>query len=257
MPGLHYSLGLVLGIMWNVGTCMEERSNTVPTISTDHTAFIFLCNTFNRFAQIAVQCSGSNHGHGGCQTFKRRSHQALPISVHLSDAKSFIQITVIATSIVCCHVQVDNVSILNFPKVGNAVTNHFIDTGTDTFWEIVIIQRRRITVAFHTSIVHNAINFIRGHAHAQRLSSHIQHFAPHLAGVSEARNFFRAVQFRVGINPNVRLTGLVALFGIGNTGGVVGVIGASNPRRYHARRAQQSRPQRSGKVVAICPVGQG
>lgn len=88
---------------------MEQGSNAVSTIGSDHAAFVGLGHLFNRRTQIAIEGSGFDQGESGCQTLKSSLDDSLTVFVDVSDTKCFVQITVISSGVVSADIQVHNV----------------------------------------------------------------------------------------------------------------------------------------------------
>ncbi len=59
---LHNTLGLVLVVVRNVGSRMEQAANTVSTIGPDHTAFVGGRDLVNGRTQITIQRARFDQG---------------------------------------------------------------------------------------------------------------------------------------------------------------------------------------------------
>jgi hypothetical protein len=119
MPRLHGPLGLVFGIVRNIGDGMKQRPNAVAAVGSYDAAFLSLGGAFNDRAQIAVQRTGLDQRHGGRQAVKGRLDQASTILIDITDQKCFVQISVIASCIICCHIQIDNIFLHRHERESN------------------------------------------------------------------------------------------------------------------------------------------
>lgn len=43
------------------------------------------------------------------------------------------------SAVVESYIDVENVAVFEWSVVGNAVTNDFVDAGTDGFWEVAVV----------------------------------------------------------------------------------------------------------------------
>mmetsp|Transcript_7387 Transcript_7387/g.21654 ORF Transcript_7387/g.21654 Transcript_7387/m.21654 type:complete len:241 (-) Transcript_7387:233-955(-) len=200
VANLHRSLGLVLVVMRDVRDGVKQCADSVTAISSVDAAFVRHGLFVDGRTQIAVQRAWPHQSKCGCQTFECRPNKALSVSVDLANTECFVEITVVSAQIVRRHIDVDNVSILNFSVIRNSMTNDFVDAGADRFWEVVVIQRRRVAHAFHACFVDNAINFIRGNAWTQGLAGEVQNFSSHLACVTQT---VLRIQLLRRVNSNV------------------------------------------------------
>jgi hypothetical protein len=142
-------------------------------------------------------------------------------------------------------------SILNFSVVRNTMANHLIHTRAHAFGELIVIERRRVTLSFHTGFVDNAINLIGRDPHPEGVACNIQDFSSHPTGMAKARF---AVQFFLRVNTNVFVTRFVLLFRLGDSGHVIRVVGSGDMGRNLAARTDQCRSETSCKRIVMGPV---
>mmetsp|Transcript_33983 Transcript_33983/g.53046 ORF Transcript_33983/g.53046 Transcript_33983/m.53046 type:complete len:224 (+) Transcript_33983:1-672(+) len=208
--------------MWHIRDGVEQTTDAVATIRPNDATFVGARHLLNGRSKISIQRPRFHQRQGGGQTIKRRFHDPSPIFIHVTNAKGFVKITVVSTQIVRRHVNVDDIPVLNFSIIRNTVTDHFVDGGTDRFWEIVVIQRGGITTSFQTRLVYDSIDLIRRHPRPDGPSGNVQNFSAHLTRVSQT---VFSVQLFGSVDSDRVVMRLVSLFRLGNSGTVIGVVG--------------------------------
>ncbi len=115
----------------------------------------------------------------------------------------------VTSLIVDGNINVDDITVLNFSVIRNTVTDDFVDRRADTFGKVVVIQRRWVAATFDRGLMDDPVNLIRGYARPECLTSDIQHFTAHLAGMAET---VFTVEFLFGVDTESRVGGPVLLF---------------------------------------------
>lgn len=64
------------------------------------------------------------------------------------------------------------------------MTDNLVDTGTDTLWEVVVIQWTRVRIPFNTSLMTNRIKFIRSDSRFDMSSRQIEDLPRKLSSAS-------------------------------------------------------------------------
>lgn len=138
--------GLVLSIVGNIWGAVEQLVDAVTTVALDHTAVAALCMLFDHISRVPEKHTRLHQVDGHVQTLSRSLDNANGVGVRpglISDIVGFVQVTMV-TVVVQCHVDVDNVTVLERSLVGNAVADGLVDRGADGLGEMHVIQGRRI-----------------------------------------------------------------------------------------------------------------
>lgn len=101
---------------------------------------------------------------------------------YIAHKECFIQISMISL-VIYSHIQVHNISILEFSGIWDTMANNLIhrtkliitklDLRTNTFREEVVIQRGWIRITLYTFFQHNLINFLSCDTNTNSTSSSI------------------------------------------------------------------------------------
>ena len=92
--------------------------------------------------------------------------------------------------VVCCHVEVEDIAILNGSCVWNSVADNLIDWGAATAREIVVVARRRVSSCIDNIIVHDFVNFFSCHSHFHCCVTGIQSFSRDATYFSQLNKVF-------------------------------------------------------------------
>jgi hypothetical protein len=147
MSGRHDAVGLVVGIVQDIGRGVEGRSNAVAAKIADRTVSFRYHVLFNDPADFLVlaarlddRAGGNPAVVGGLQQVGRFGIDRAAV---VRDDKHFRTIAVIAVE-VDGNVEVDNIADGEGTVVWNAVANHLVDGGATGLGVAVIIQWGRI-----------------------------------------------------------------------------------------------------------------
>ena len=91
------------------------------------------------------------------------------------------------------HIQVDNVSILEWSRVRDAVADDLIDGSAETPGIVVIVQWRGVRIVLYYELMHHSIDLLSGHARRHRLVGQIQCLSSQLAGKPDLLNLLLSV----------------------------------------------------------------
>ena len=75
---------------------------------------------------------------------------------------------------------VANVAVAHGPQVGDAVADDLVDGGAARLGELVVVERRRVAVAFQAGLVRDPVDLVRRHAHRHRPRRLLQHLPSQL-----------------------------------------------------------------------------
>lgn len=121
-------------------------------------------------------------------------------------------------------VDVEDVSLLELSRVGNAVANHLVHRGADRLGKAAVVEGRGVSICLHHHVMDGPINGVGGHArphHRARLRQHSRR---------QATGRAHGVQGGARVNLRLRLPGRVlARLGVGRSGDV----GRDRVRRTH------------------------
>ena len=89
--------------------------------------------------------------------------------------------------IVCSHVEVDNVALLQRSCVRDAMTNNLVDRGAAATREIVVVSWRWIGSLGNDVIMHDLINFLCRYTRCHGCMARIESLASDAADFAELR----------------------------------------------------------------------
>lgn len=138
--------GFVLAVVRNVGRAVEELIDAMTAVGLDDAAVAGLGMFFNDIAGIAEQHAGLDQLNRLFQTLAGGFHHSHCFGVCaslLSNIVSLVKVTVEAL-VVKCHIDVDDVSVLQWSLIGDTVADGLVDRCADRLWEVHIVQRRGI-----------------------------------------------------------------------------------------------------------------
>lgn len=157
--------GLVLAIVGNVRSAVEQLVDTVTAVALDDAAVAALGMFLNHISGISEKHAGLHQLDGFVQTLSRSFDDANGLRVRaglVSNIVGFVKIAVVAV-VVQSHVDVDNVTILERSLVGDAVADGLVDRGADGLGEIHVVQGRGIgldRVQYHRTV--SRMSIVRG-----------------------------------------------------------------------------------------------
>ena len=135
----------------------------------------------NSVAYIAHKAIGLGCFRTNLQAFFRNANQLLFLRSCLSDDEHARGICIIAVHD-GRHVHIDDVTVFQYIFfLGNAMTHHFIDTGTNTFREAFVIEASRNGMVFFAIFHADIINFLRMHPLVNLFGHFVQHTRVHHA----------------------------------------------------------------------------
>mmetsp|Transcript_19493 Transcript_19493/g.32014 ORF Transcript_19493/g.32014 Transcript_19493/m.32014 type:complete len:210 (+) Transcript_19493:325-954(+) len=208
MTLFHHSFCFILVIMWNIRGSMKQTSNTMATIGSYHRTLVCLSHTMYCRTQVTVQSPWLYHSQCRLKTFKCRLDDTTTICIDITDTKSFVQVTMVSSSAVSCYINIHDIPILNFSIVRNPVADYLVHTCTNGLWKVIVVERRGITITFHTCFMDNAINFICRHTHTARLPSSIQDFSSHgtcITQIALSLQLFRTIDTNAAVRCTITL----------------------------------------------------
>jgi len=138
VPRLHKANGFVSSVVGNCGCLMEQTAYTMSLIVSDDAVALGLCDFGDDVADFSI--------HGARPTNFDSFHQALiscvdksnACVVYLTHAICFVEVSMEAV-LVATDVQVDDVTILEWPGIRDAVADDFVDGGAAASWEFVVV----------------------------------------------------------------------------------------------------------------------
>src|SRR4029077_16052472 len=119
------------------------------------------------------------------ERFLRHLHETPPLVVDVADEKGGVAVAV-HTVQVDGDVAVDDVTILQRAVVGDAVTDHLVDRGTQRLRETLVVQRAGVTASRDARLVADPVELVGRHADLHRGGELEQPPAPRAAGGAHA-----------------------------------------------------------------------
>ena len=113
-------------------------------------------------------------------------------------------------------VDVEDVAVLQHPRVGDAVADHLVGRGAHALGEVVVVERRRIGVALDVQLVDVLVDLVGGDAGADELAGQPEDLGGHDAGAAHPGDDIGILD--AGLVPVDRDAG----FGVGRPRDVVG-----------------------------------
>ena len=95
---------------------------------------------------------------------------------HIAHEVGLIQVSMEAI-VVGSHVQIDNISILQWSRVWNAVADDLINGRAAAPWEVIVVPRRWIRSLTDDVVVHHSVNFFCSHTDFNGSMSSIECFS--------------------------------------------------------------------------------
>ena len=139
MTGCHLTIGFIVSVMQNIGSCVKDTSNSMSTKVFDCGEALLNNIIFNNCSNIFIIIAWGHKIHGRHPTIIGALNQFLGSLIRSSHHKHFRAITMVAIEITC-NIKIDNISICQWSIIRNAMTNDFIDRGAARFWKSMIIE---------------------------------------------------------------------------------------------------------------------
>lgn len=127
--GLGNTDGLVLRVVRNVRSAVEQLVDTVTAVALDHTAVPGLGVLLDHIARVAEQHARLHQLNRLVQALTRRLNHAHRIGVGLglvTDIVGLVDVSV-ETVVIQSNVNVDNVAVLEGSLVGNTMADNLVD----------------------------------------------------------------------------------------------------------------------------------
>jgi hypothetical protein len=162
---LRLADSLVLGVVRDVGSAVEELVDAVAAVSFHDAAVAFLSDLFDRVAVVAEEGAGFDEFDRLFQAVAGGldDAHAVRVLVGFADVVGFVQIAVEA-AVVEGDVDVEDVAVLEGALVGDAVADDFVGGGADGFGEVAVVEWRRVglgaTLAGRSSGVYRPVNVL-------------------------------------------------------------------------------------------------
>lgn len=176
---LSASPRILTGVVRNVRCGMEETMNTVSAIAANDAKSISLRILLNNIADFLILFARSYDLNSARQTLVRNIDKFLNLGLDITNEKSLVQITV-KTVMIDSHVDVANVTVFERSRVRYTVAYHFVYRCATTCWKLMIVQGRRITVAFQTSLVNYSIDLCCSHTDSASFRCFVENFSSKL-----------------------------------------------------------------------------
>lgn len=119
---------LVLRVVRNIGCAMEELVDAVAAVRPNNTALLALRVLLDNVAVLAEECAWFDHLDSLCQTLSRCLCHTYGVRVRqclVANVVCLVQVAVEA-AVVEGHVDVQDVAILEYSLVGNAVADDLV-----------------------------------------------------------------------------------------------------------------------------------
>ena len=163
MTFFHEAYCFILSVMRDWWCLVENFSNSMSSIRTHNLKAFSLNMVCYNIATFSVHCVWFTVINCFLKWFVSCFDKHLWWLTDFSDKVSFIQVSVEAI-IVCSHIKVNDVAFLQWPCIGNSMTDDFINWCTTTSWEAIVIEWRWISSLTGNVFVHNLIDFLCCHA---------------------------------------------------------------------------------------------
>jgi hypothetical protein len=140
--GLSLSDGLVLRVVGDVGSAVEQLVDTVSAVCPDDTALAALCVLLDNIAVLTEQRAGLDELNSLVQALSRRLRHTYCIWVRqclVTNVVGLVEVAVEA-AVVERHVDVEDIAILEYSLIGNAVADDFVDRGTHRLGEVAVVE---------------------------------------------------------------------------------------------------------------------
>ena len=125
-----------------VGSAVEKLVDAVSAVCPDNTATFTLCVLLDDVAVLAEKCTWLNDFDSLLQAFSRRFRHTYRIRVCqclVTDIICLIKVTV-ETVVIECHINVEDVAVLEWSVVRDAVAYDFVGRGADGFGEVAVVE---------------------------------------------------------------------------------------------------------------------
>jgi hypothetical protein len=134
----HKANGLVASVVRNLRCLMEETAHTMALIVSNDAVAFGLCDFGDDVADFSIH--GTRFTNFDCfhQALISCVNQSNTCVVHLAHAICFVEVSMKAI-LVATDVQVDNVALLKWPGVRDAVADDFVDGGAAASGELVVV----------------------------------------------------------------------------------------------------------------------
>jgi hypothetical protein len=139
---LGLSNGLVPRIVGNVGRAVEKPANTVSAVCPDDAALLALRVLRDDVSVFTEECTWLDDLDGLLQAFPRRlshAHRIWVCQCLVADVKCFVQVRV-ETTVVDGDVDVQDVAVLEYALVGNAVADDFVERCAYRLRELAVVE---------------------------------------------------------------------------------------------------------------------
>lgn len=144
--GLGNTNGLVLRVVRNVRSAVEQLVDTVTAVALDYTAVPGLGVLLDHITRVAEQHARLHQLDGLVQALTRRLNHAHRIRVGLglvTDIVGLVDVSV-ETVVVQRDINVDNVAVLEGSLVGDTVADNLVDGRADRLGEVVVVEGRGV-----------------------------------------------------------------------------------------------------------------
>lgn len=134
--------GLVLGVVRNVGSAVEELVNAVAAVGLDDAAVGCFGNLLDGVAVVAEERTGLDELDRFFKTVASGLDDTNAVRVLgcLANVVCLVQVAV-ETAVVECDVNVEDIAVLKRALVGNAVADNFVDRCANRLREMAVVQR--------------------------------------------------------------------------------------------------------------------
>mmetsp|Transcript_8080 Transcript_8080/g.16390 ORF Transcript_8080/g.16390 Transcript_8080/m.16390 type:complete len:312 (-) Transcript_8080:261-1196(-) len=191
MTRLHDKLGLVAGVVRNVGRAVEPLADTVAAIRLVHSKACAVDVLGDCAAQIPVEGAWLAHVYGLEEGIMRRLDECLLLIRNVvADDEGLVEVGVIAVE----HrrdIDVDDVAVFELAHVWYSVADDFVDRGADRLWEVKVMQRRRVRSRLDGCIMNDPVDLIRRNAWPDDAVSGVQNLAAEEACLAHLTNLLR------------------------------------------------------------------
>jgi hypothetical protein len=154
---------------------VKHTTHTVPTVRLDNRERSNVINSaFYDSAKVTIQDTRSTHRHGSSQALIRRAHKIPTLFINSTDEKGLVEIRVEAVCSKYRNIKIDDVSILQWTGVRDAMADNFIDWHAKALWKPVVIERRGVHATLNASSKHGLVNLLPGHSRTNHGAANIK-----------------------------------------------------------------------------------
>mmetsp|Transcript_56640 Transcript_56640/g.104857 ORF Transcript_56640/g.104857 Transcript_56640/m.104857 type:complete len:279 (-) Transcript_56640:124-960(-) len=213
--------------MEHLRCAMEELANSMPDQGANHTKAFPLCHITDGVANELHWCASFAHRYCRIQSLAGSIHQPMRVCIALTTHPCSGGVSM-ETIQVQRDIHIDNITILERPVVGNAMTDHFVHAYHDALWKAFVLQVTWVSAASANEVMQFSLQFFGGQARSNQLACKIQRSTRQFACTTHGLNLLFCLGFYLHIPPSLNFLWLIYIWRPGD------VLGNLQGRRHCA-----------------------